>query len=31
MELSSDPGDLCRAYEDYITALQVQLLALINS
>ncbi|MEA2517874.1 MAG: hypothetical protein QOG16_1712, partial [Actinomycetota bacterium] len=24
-ELSSDPGDLCRAYEEYLTALHAQL------
>ena len=30
-ELSSDPGDLCRAYEEYITALQAQLESLVNS
>jgi hypothetical protein len=28
-ELSSDPGDLCRAYEEYIEALHAQLLELI--
>ena len=28
-ELSSDPGDLCRVYEDCIAALQAQLVALL--
>jgi hypothetical protein len=30
-ELSSDPGDLCRAYEEYIAALQAQLVALLHN
>lgn len=30
-ELSSDPGDLCRAYEEYLTALQKQLVALLTT
>jgi hypothetical protein len=30
-EMSSDPGDLCRAYEEYVAALQAQLVALLNS
>jgi hypothetical protein len=30
-ELSSDPGDLCRAYEEYIAALESQLVSLVNS
>jgi hypothetical protein len=30
-ELSSDPGDLCRAYEDCIEALQEQLMELLRS
>jgi hypothetical protein len=30
-ELSSDPGDLCRAYEEYIAALEAQLVSLVQS
>lgn len=30
-DLSSDPGDLCRAYEEYVAALQAQLESLVNS
>jgi hypothetical protein len=29
-ELSSDPGDLCRAYEEYIAALEAQLVGLVQ-
>ena len=29
-ELSSDPGDLCRVYEDCIAALQAQLVAILH-
>jgi hypothetical protein len=30
-ELSSDPGDLCRAYEEYLAVLQMELVALLYS
>ena len=30
-ELSSDPGDLCRAYEEYVAALEEQLVSLVQS
>jgi hypothetical protein len=30
-ELSSDPGDLCRAYEECIAALESQLVSLVQS
>jgi hypothetical protein len=31
VELSSDPGDLCRAYDEYIAYLETQLLGLLHA